>query len=178
MSRIGKVPVSIPPSVSTELASNKLVVKGPLGVLSYEFNIEVNLIIDNGLLLVKPANDTKRAKAMWGLSRSLASNMIKGVSEGFTTSLSISGVGYRAAVDKNILTMFLGFSHEIKYLIPEGISISYDAKANILEIKGINKQKVGQVAAEIMRIRPVEPYKGKGVRYTDAFVRRKSGKKK
>jgi large subunit ribosomal protein L6 len=178
MSRIGKVPVSIPSSVSTDLVLNKLIVKGPLGVLSYEFNQEVTLNIESDLLIIKPANDTKRAKAMWGLSRSLASNMVRGVAEGFTASLSISGVGYRAAVDKNILTMFLGFSHEIKYLIPDGISIVYDTKANTLEIKGINKQKVGQVAAEIMRIRPVEPYKGKGIRYTDAFVRRKSGKKK
>lgn len=177
MSRIGKLPVAIPSGVKVDIAGQQIQVTGKLGVLSTSFEKEVTVTVDEAKVSVKPANDSTRARAMWGLVRSLVNNMVKGVSEGFTVRLEINGVGYRSAVDGKILTLFLGYSHEIKYAIPEGVDIKCE-KPTLLVIFGADKQKVGQVAAEIRVLRPPEPYKGKGIKYEGEKIRRKQGKKK
>jgi large subunit ribosomal protein L6 len=180
MSRIGKLPIAIPSGVNVEISEQGVQVTGKLGKLATTFTGDVHIAFDsddNKKILVKPANDTSRARAMWGLSRSIINNMVTGVSEGFTIRLEINGVGYRAAVDGKILTLFLGFSHEIKYAIPEGIDIKCE-KPTLLVIFGADRQKVGQVAAVIRALRPPEPYKGKGIKYETETIRRKVGKKK
>jgi large subunit ribosomal protein L6 len=180
MSRIGKLPIAIPTGVTIDISGKAVKVVGKLGTLNTAFTDDVNIAFDledNKKLLVKPANDSTRARAMWGLSRSIISNMVTGVSEGFTIRLEINGVGYRAAVDGKILTLFLGYSHEIKYAIPEGIDIKCE-KPTLLVIFGADRQKVGQVAAVIRALRPPEPYKGKGIKYENEKIRRKVGKKK
>lgn len=177
MSRIGKVPVVIPQGVVVELQDRKINVSGKLGKLSTNFPPEVSFIREGDTISVKPKDDSKRSKAMWGLSRSLLRNQVKGVSEGFEKKLEIIGVGYKAAVDDRFLTLNLGYSHEIKFLIPEGIAIKA-IKPTLLSISGCDKEKVGQVAALIVQQRPPEPYKGKGIRYEGQVVRRKEGKKK
>lgn len=177
MSRIGKLPVAIPSGVKVDIAGQQIEITGKLGKLTTSFEKEVNVTVGDGKVSVKPANDTTRARAMWGLVRSLVNNMVRGVSEGFTVRLEINGVGYRSSVDGNILTLFLGYSHEIKYAIPEGVDIKCE-KPTLIVIFGADKQKVGQVAAEIRALRPPEPYKGKGIKYEDEKIRRKQGKKK
>lgn len=177
MSRVGKLPVAIPSQVNVGIADNQVVVKGSKGELKLSLTGDVQVSVDDGKVWVKPANDSTRSRAMWGTVRATLQNMVKGVSEGFTVRLEIRGVGYRAAVEKKILTMSLGFSHEIKYLIPDGITVAVD-KQTVLAISGYDKQKVGQVAAEIIRLRKPEPYKGKGVRVEGQNVRTKEGKKK
>jgi len=180
MSRVGKLPIVIPTGVNVELSGTAVKVTGKLGKLATSFTDDVTIAFDtedNKKLLVKPANDTSRARAVWGMSRSIIHNMVTGVSEGFTIRLEINGVGYRAAVDGKILTLFLGFSHEIKYAIPEGIDIKCE-KPTLLVIFGADRQKVGQVAAVLRSLRKPEPYKGKGIKYENEKIRRKVGKKK
>jgi len=177
MSRIGKVPIVIPQGVVVDLQDRRINVSGKLGKLSANFPPEVSFVREGDTISVKPKDDSKRSKAMWGLSRSILRNQVKGVSEGFEKKLEIIGVGYKSAVDDKFLTLNLGYSHEIKFLIPEGIAIKA-IKPTLLSISGCDKQKVGQVAALIVQQRPPEPYKGKGIRYEGQVVLRKEGKKK
>lgn len=176
MSRVGKIPVTIPEGVKPSYENNILKVSGKLGELSLQPSENVTVKIDGSDVIVTPNSDSNQSRAHWGLTRSLIANMVQGVSEGFSITLEIQGVGYRAAVAGKILTLFLGYSHEIKYFIPEGIDIKCE-KPTLLVVTGVDKQKVGQVAALIMKQRPVEPYKGKGIFKQGSFVRRKVRKK-
>ncbi|MCH2546822.1 MAG: 50S ribosomal protein L6 [Alphaproteobacteria bacterium] len=177
MSRIGKLPITVPSGVQVDIKDHLVTVKGQKGELKQKIVGDVSVTINDGEINVKPANDTKRARAMWGMSRTLINNMITGVTDGFTKRLEIRGVGFRASVDGKILNLSLGFSHEIKYAIPEGISIVAE-KPTLLVISGTDAQKVGQTAALLRSLRKPEPYKGKGVRYENERVIMKEGKKK
>lgn len=177
MSRIGKHPVSIPSGVDVAVDGQTVKVKGKLGSLAETLPGEAVVALEDGSLAVRPRDDSKRAAEMWGLARTLVQNMVTGVSDGFTTRLDISGVGYRANVDGNILNLQLGYSHDIKFAIPPEVKIACETPTTIL-ISGFERQRVGQIAAEIRSFRRPEPYKGKGVRYSDEIVRRKEGKKK
>ena len=177
MSRIGKKPVAVPPGVTANIDGQTVKVKGPKGALEVVLHGDVAVTMDAGAIKVDPRFETKRARAMWGLSRSLVNNLVAGVTKGFERKLEINGVGYRAAVQGKSLQLSLGYSHEVAYPIPEGITIATPKPTEIV-ISGIDKQKVGQVAAEIRDYRPPEPYKGKGVKYSDEFIFRKEGKKK
>jgi large subunit ribosomal protein L6 len=177
MSRIGKLPITVPSGVQVDIKDRLVTVKGQKGQLQQKIVGDVNVTLNNGEVKVDPANDSKRARAMWGMSRTLINNMITGVTDGFTKRLEIRGVGFRAAVDGKILSLSLGFSHEIKYAIPEGITIVAE-KPTLLVISGTDTQKVGQVAALLRSLRKPEPYKGKGVRYEGERVIMKEGKKK
>lgn len=168
-----KVPTGVDVAISGDLIS----AKGKLGSLQYRATDDVVVTMDDGKISVKPANDSKRARAMWGTARSRLQNMVTGVSEGFTRNLEINGVGYRAAVQGKTLVLQLGFSHDVNYPIPEGIDIKCE-RPTAIAVSGADKQKVGQVAAEIRSYRPPEPYKGKGIKYDDEMIRRKEGKKK
>ena len=178
MSRIGKKPVALPKGVTASISGQTVKVKGPKGELSVTLVEEVAVKLDpeHGIV-VTPNEGFVRADQMWGLSRTLVNNLVHGVTEGFSEKLEIQGVGYRAAVQGKTLQLQLGFSHDVNYPIPEGIAITTE-KPTLLTISGINKQLVGQVAAEIRAWRSPEPYKGKGVRYAGEYVRRKEGKKK
>ncbi|MEQ1496145.1 MAG: 50S ribosomal protein L6 [Novosphingobium sp.] len=177
MSRIGKRPVSIPSGVSAEIADGTLTVKGPKGTLSLNLREEISYSVDGDAIVVKPANDTKTARAFWGMQRTLVDNLMTGVTEGYTKVLEITGVGYRANSQGKNLKLQLGYSHDVDFAIPEGIEIKTPDNTTI-EISGIDKQKVGQVAAEIRRWRKPEPYKGKGIKYRGEYIFRKEGKKK
>jgi large subunit ribosomal protein L6 len=177
MSRIGKKPVAVPAGVTASVEGQKVTVKGPKGALEVVLHDDVAPRMEGGGVAIAPRAETKRARAMWGLSRSLVNNLVAGVTKGFERRLEISGVGYRAAVQGKNLQLLLGFSHEIRYAIPDGIAIVTPRPTEII-VTGIDKQKVGQVAAEIRAFRPPEPYKGKGVKYSDEYVFRKEGKKK
>lgn len=177
MSRVGKLPVSIPSGVSVNIDGNNVTVSGPKGKLDHCFPAEVSISTSDNNIIVSPLSKNDRSRAMWGLSRTLINNMVEGVSKGFVVQLDVNGVGYRASSDKGILTLFLGFSHEIKYIIPEGVEIK-TPKPTEVEIHGFDKKLVGQIAAEIRSLRKPEPYKGKGVKYRNEVVRRKEGKKK
>lgn len=177
MSRVGKHPVEIPGGVDIALVGQAVTVKGQLGELSAQLPPEVTVAIEDGKLWVKPRDESKRARAMWGTSRSVVNNMVTGVSEGFKVDLEMSGVGYRAASDGKTLTLQLGFSSDILFPIPSGIKIACERPTRIT-VSGTDRQRVGQVAAEIRSYRKPEPYKGKGIRYIDERVRRKEGKKK
>ncbi len=177
MSRVGKHPVVIPSGVDVALIGQEIKVKGKLGELSAMLTDDVAIDIGDGLVTVKPRNQGKRARSMWGTSRSIIDNMITGVSQGFKVALEIQGVGYRASVAGKTLTLQLGFSHDIEFAMPEGIKIECEKPTQIV-VSGIDRQRVGQVAAEIRKYRKPEPYKGKGIRYVDEWVRRKEGKKK
>ncbi len=178
MSRVGKLPVAIPSGVNVSVAGGDVTVKGAKGELKAKFGSEVTIEVKDGKVIVLPVNKSnQRARAVWGMSRSIIRNMVEGVSQGFTTKLEINGVGYRASADKNFLTLALGYSHEIKYAIPAGIEIKCE-KPTLIAITGFDKRLVGQVAAEIRALRKPEPYKGKGVRYEGEYVRQKEGKKK
>ncbi len=177
MSRIGKKPVPLPKGVTASINGRTVKVKGPKGELSVTLVEEVDVKLDEHAITVSPRMEMERAPAMWGLSRTLVNNLVKGVTDGFTEKLEIQGVGYRAAVQGKNLQLQLGFSHDVIYPIPEGITITSE-KPTMLSISGMDKQLVGQVAAEIRSWRPPEPYKGKGVRYAGEYVRRKEGKKK
>jgi large subunit ribosomal protein L6 len=177
MSRIGKKHVSIPSGVSVELSGSALSVKGPKGHLAMTLVDEVIATQEDGGIVVRPRTNNQRGRAMWGLQRTLVSNLVTGVSTGFTVKLAITGVGYRAAVQGKTLTLQLGYSHDVVYPIPDGIEIK-TATPTEIEISGIDKQKIGQIAAEIREWRKPEPYKGKGVRYVGEFIFRKEGKKK
>lgn len=177
MSRIGKLPITVPFGVQVDIKDRQVTVKGQKGQLQQVIVGDVNVTLNNGEIKVEPANDTKRARAMWGMSRTLINNMVTGVTEGFSKRLEIRGVGFRASVDGKILSLSLGFSHEIKYAIPQNITIVAE-KPTLLVISGTDAQKVGQVAALLRSLRKPEPYKGKGVRYEDERVIMKEGKKK
>jgi len=178
MSRIGKLPIDVPAGVTVELNNKNINVKGKLGNLTHLIPNEVKVENNENKIFVSIAdNDNNKARALWGLTRSLISNMVKGVSQGFKVTLDINGVGYRAAVKGNILTLFLGFSHEVKFLIPSGIQMVCP-KPTQLEIHGFSKEHVGQVAANIRKLRKPEPYKGKGIKYDNEVIYRKEGKKK
>ncbi|MBN8920553.1 MAG: 50S ribosomal protein L6, partial [Rhizobiales bacterium] len=174
MSRIGKKPVPVPAGVTAGVEGQTVKVKGPKGALQLVLHGDVSVSMDKGAVNVSPRGESKRARAMWGLSRTLVSNLITGVTQGFERKLDITGVGYRAAVQGKNLQLALGFSHDVLYPIPEGIQIVTPRPTEII-ITGMDRQKVGQVAAEIRRYRPPEPYKGKGVKYSDEFIFRKEG---
>ena len=177
MSRVGQVPVALPAGVEVAVAGREISAKGKLGALSMTLSEDVELTQEDGKLTVMPRGQSKRARAMWGTTRSLLQNIVTGVSEGFKVELEITGVGYRASVEGRELVLQLGYSHEISHEIPDGIDIVC-ARPTSIRVSGIDKQRVGQVAAEIRACRPPEPYKGKGVRYVDEIVHRKEGKKK
>ena len=177
MSRIGKKPITIPAGVTLTLDGQTVAVKGPKGQLSWTVAEEVEIKQEGQDLLLTPRGDSQRARGMWGLSRTLVANMVQGVTEGFEESLELVGVGYRAALKGQALSLQLGFSHDVDVPPPEGITFVVPKQTEI-KISGIDKQLVGETAARIRRIRPPEPYKGKGVRYAGEKVRRKEGKKK
>ncbi|HEU4548250.1 MAG TPA: 50S ribosomal protein L6 [Rhizomicrobium sp.] len=177
MSRIGKKPVALPKGVTASVDGQTVKVKGPKGELSVRLVPEVSVSVGDTGITVAPRKEMERAPQMWGLSRTLVNNLVTGVTTGFSQKLEIQGVGYRAAVQGKTLNLQLGFSHDVPYAIPEGITITAE-KPTLITVSGIDKQLVGQVAAEIRGWRPPEPYKGKGVRYEGEYVRRKEGKKK
>jgi len=177
MSRIGKKPITVPKGVTVTLDGQNVAVKGPKGELKLTLVEDVVAKLEGDSINVTPREDTQRARAMWGLSRTLVANLIQGVTDGFTTNLEISGVGYRAAMQGKNLQLSLGFSHEVLYPIPAGIEIKV-TKPTEISVSGTDKQMVGQVAAEIRSYRGPEPYKGKGVKYAGEFIFRKEGKKK
>ena len=177
MSRIGKNPVAIPAGVEVEFSGRTLTTKGSLGTLHLVVNNEVSASIADGAITIAPKNETKQARAMWGTTRALVNNMVTGVSKGFSVNLEINGVGYRAAVQGNNLNLQLGYSHDIAYPIPSDVKITCERPTAII-VSGADRQRVGQVAAEIRAFRPPEPYKGKGIKYATETVRRKEGKKK
>ncbi|MCC7259721.1 MAG: 50S ribosomal protein L6 [Alphaproteobacteria bacterium] len=177
MSRTGKLPVAVPKGVNVDLPKGMIVVKGPKGELRSALTRNVVVKLEDGKIFVTPANDTIHSRAMWGTTRSVIAGLVQGVSEGFTKVIEINGVGFRAAVANGILTVTLGFSHEVKYAIPAGVTVTVD-KQTIISIAGADKQLVGSVAAELRSFRKPEPYKGKGVRYQGEYVRMKEGKKK
>ena len=177
MSRLGKLPVDLPEKVSVDVAAGAITIKGPKGELKTVNTNEVTVEVTDGKVWVKPANDSQRSRAMWGTVRANVKNLVEGVTNGYTKRLDITGVGFRAAAQGQILTLALGFSHDIKYVVPAGITVTVEKQTSII-LTGADKQKVGQVAAEIRSLRPPEPYKGKGVRYSDETIRRKEGKKK
>lgn len=177
MSRVGKKPVAVPAGVDIKLDGRTISAKGKNGQLSLDVHPSVEVKQEEGTLVFAPAENSKQANALSGTVRSLVSNMVVGVSEGFKKTLELQGVGYRAAVRGNTVNLTLGFSHPIDYELPEGISAECPNQTTIV-ISGADKQRVGQVAAEVRGFRPPEPYKGKGVRYADEYVRRKEAKKK
>ena len=177
MSRIGKVPVALPSGVSASIEGSVLSVKGPKGTLTMPMLDDISYGIEDGRIVVRPANDSKRARSFWGMHRTLVQNLVTGVTEGFTKVLEISGVGYRAAAQGRNLRLQLGYSHDVNFPVPDGIDVK-TPDPNTVEISGIDKQKVGQVAAEIRRWRKPEPYKGKGIKYRGEYIFRKEGKKK
>ncbi len=177
MSRIGKKAVPVPAGVTVNLQGADLSVKGPKGELKMAFVEQVLAKMEEGGIKVDPRDKSKVARSCWGMSRTMVANMIKGVTEGFSKNLEISGVGYRAAVQGKVLLLNLGYSHDVNYPIPAGIDIKTPKPTEIV-ISGIDKQRVGQVAAEIREFRSPEPYKGKGVKYAGEYIFRKEGKKK
>ena len=177
MSRIGKVPVAIPSGVSADIADGTLTVKGPKGTLTLSLRDEISYTVDGDRIVVKPANDSKAARAFWGMQRTLVNNLVTGVTEGYTKVLEITGVGYRANAQGKNLKLQLGYSHDVDFAVPDGIEIKTPDNTTV-EISGIDKQQVGQVAAEIRRWRKPEPYKGKGIKYRGEYIFRKEGKKK
>ena len=177
MSRVGKYPVTIPDGVSVELANNAIKAKCKVGELSAPVSSEVEVKVDGNVIHVSPRVDGKKARSMWGTTRALVNNIVTGVSEGFTVELEINGVGYRAAVEGKELVLALGYSHPIRYPIPDGITMAC-ARPTAITISGADKQRVGQIASEIRGYRPPEPFKGKGVKYVNETILRKEGKKK
>ncbi len=177
MSRIGKEPVEIPSGVELKIDGMLVTAKGKLGEQAISVTEDVELSHDGALITVKPANNGKRARMMWGTTRSQLQNLVTGVTDGFTNRLEIHGVGYRAAVQGKTLNLQLGFSHDVDMEIPDGVTVTVE-KNTELEISGPNKGQIGQFCAEICKLRPPEPYKGKGVRYKGEQILRKEGKKK
>jgi len=177
MSRIGKYPVEVPSGVEVELSGQTLTAKGGLGTLRLVVSNEVTAAIADGTVTIAPKSETKHSRAMWGTTRALVNNMVTGVSKGFSVTLEINGVGYRAAVQGSTLNLQLGYSHDIAFPIPNDVKITCE-RPTIITLSGADRQRVGQVAAEIRAYRPPEPYKGKGIKYAGEIVRRKEGKKK
>ncbi len=177
MSRTGKKPVAIPAGVTASLDGGVVSVKGPKGTLTLPMVDEVTYLLEDGQLSVKPANETKRARAFWGMQRTLIQNLVTGVTAGFSKTLEITGVGYRANAQGRNLKLQLGYSHDVDVAVPEGIEVKTPDQTTV-EISGMDAQKVGQLAAEIRRWRKPEPYKGKGIKYRGEYIFRKEGKKK
>ena len=177
MSRIGKRPVAIPSGVTAQIDNGTLTVKGPKGTLSMGTDDLVSYKLDDGTISVQPANDSQASRAHWGMQRTLVSNLVEGVTQGFSKTLNITGVGYRAQAQGRKLKLQLGYSHDVDLAVPEGLEVKTPDQTTI-EVSGINKQAVGQFAAEIRRWRKPEPYKGKGIKYRGEYVFRKEGKKK
>jgi large subunit ribosomal protein L6 len=175
MSRIGKMPIAIPPGVEVSVSGQHVSVKGPKGTLERDFHERVSISVEDAQAIVSRADDGRESRALHGLSRALLANMVTGVSEGFRRELEIIGVGYRAAMKGSDLEMQLGFSHSVPFSAPDGITFEVPEQTKIV-VSGIDKEQVGQVAANIRKIRPPEPYKGKGIRYSGEHVRRKAGK--
>ena len=177
MSRIGQRPVPVPQDVTVEVSGQEMTARGPMGELSMTLVEEVLASLDDDEIVIKPRDNSKRSRTMWGMQRTLVDNLVRGVSQGFSVELEIIGVGYRAAVEGRTLNLEMGYSHEINYPIPEDIDIKCE-RPTAVSISGMDRQKVGQVAAEIRAFRKPEPYKGKGIRYVGEYVFRKEGKKK
>ena len=177
MSRIGKKPVPVPNGVTAKIESNMLNVKGPKGTLTMGLSDTVEYKVEDDGIAVTPANDTRTAREHWGMQRTLVANLVEGVTEGFTKTLEISGVGYRAAAKGKTLNLQLGYSHDVDLPVPEGLEVKTPDQTTVI-ISGIDKQAVGQFAAEIREWRKPEPYKGKGIKYQGEYVFRKEGKKK
>ncbi len=177
MSRIGKRPIAVPQGIEANLNGKDLSIKGPKGTLSMTFVEDVDVKLVDSNISISPVGETKRARSMWGMQRTLAANLIEGVISGYSKTLQLVGVGYRASVQGKQVKLQLGFSHDVMYPIPAGIDIKCPDQTTII-ITGIDKQQVGQVAAEIREWRKPEPYKGKGVKYVDEYIFRKEGKKK
>ncbi|WP_375422545.1 50S ribosomal protein L6 [uncultured Sphingomonas sp.] len=177
MSRIGKKAVPVPTGVTASIDGSTLSVKGPKGTLALAMRDEIKYTIEDGGISVQPANDTKQARSFWGMQRTLVQNLVTGVTDGFTKKLLITGVGYRAAAQGRNLKLQLGYSHDVNVDVPEGLEVKTPDNTTV-EISGTDKQKVGQLAAEIRRWRKPEPYKGKGIKYDGEFIFRKEGKKK
>ncbi|HEX7693141.1 MAG TPA: 50S ribosomal protein L6 [Sphingomonas sp.] len=177
MSRIGKKAITVPNGVTANIGDGQISVKGPKGTLTMPMVDDIKYEMVDGGISVQPANDTKRARSFWGMQRTMVQNLVTGVTEGFTKTLEITGVGYRATAQGKTLKLQLGHSHDVNFAVPEGIEIKTPDQTTV-EINGIDKQKVGQVAAEIRRWRKPEPYKGKGIKYRGEYIFRKEGKKK
>lgn len=177
MSRIGKKPVALPKGVSAEIKGQTVEVKGPKGTRSFTATDDVTIAMEDGAITVTPRGMSKRARQQWGMTRSMVENLTVGVSEGFKKELEIQGVGYRAAMNGNVLKLQLGYSHEVNFEVPEGVTVTAPKQTEIV-VEGIDEQQVGQVAANIREWRKPEPYKGKGIRYKGEFIFRKEGKKK
>ena len=177
MSRVGKNPVSVPSGVSVEIAGRRVSAKGKLGELALSLGDKVSVRLDDGKVWVTPDDDSKQARMMWGTTRNLVRNLVSGVAQGFSKTLEINGVGYRAAVQGKNLQLQLGYSHDVVYPIPAGVSIKCE-RPTLIKVSGADKQRVGQVAAEIRAFRKPEPYKGKGIKYENEAIVRKEGKKK
>ena len=177
MSRIGKKPVPVPNGVTATINGRELSVKGPKGTLSMPLADEVTYAVEDGGVSVQPVGDSKRARAFWGMQRTLVANLVTGVTEGYSKQLQITGVGYRATASGKKLKLQLGYSHDVDIDVPEGLTVATPDQTTV-NISGIDKQKVGQLAAEIRRWRKPEPYKGKGIKYAGEFIFRKEGKKK
>ena len=177
MSRIGKKPVAIPGGVTADIKDGTLTVKGPKGTLSMGLSDLVRYTVEDGEIAITPVNDSKPARSHWGMQRTMVSNLVEGVTDGFTKVLEITGVGYRASAQGRKLKLQLGYSHDVDIDVPEGVEVKTPDNTTI-EISGIDKQRVGQLAAEIRRWRKPEPYKGKGIKYRGEYIFRKEGKKK
>jgi large subunit ribosomal protein L6 len=177
MSRIGKKPVIVPAGVTASIGDGKLSMKGPKGTLSIDLANEVSYAIEDGNVVVQPVNDSKRSRSFWGMQRTLVANLVTGVTEGFSKTLQITGVGYRAAAQGKVLKLQLGYSHDVNMDVPEGITVATPDPTTV-NISGNDKQQVGQFAAEVRRWRKPEPYKGKGIKYAGEYIFRKEGKKK
>ena len=177
MSRIGKKPIPIPSNVEVTIAGQEVKVKGPKGELSVTLLDDVRVSKEDDGIVLEPVNQSKRARSMWGMSRTLVQNLVTGVTDGFRKSLEINGVGYRAALQGKKLQIQVGLSHDVVYEVPDGITVECPRPTEII-VTGVDRQRVGQVAAEIRSYRPPEPYKGKGIKYSDEYIFRKEGKKK
>lgn len=176
MSRVGRMPVQLPAGVEVSIKGTFVAVKGPKGELKHVFPANVSFSKEDGEITVQRASDERQDRAMHGTARAILNNMVVGVSSGFEKILEVNGVGYRAEVDGNDLVLYVGYSHPIRIAPPEGISFEADARTRQIKVMGYNKQVVGQVAADIRKVRPPEPYKGKGIKYLDETIRRKAGK--
>jgi large subunit ribosomal protein L6 len=177
MSRVGKNPITVPDGVQVSIEGAIFTAKGQRGELTQRLSDSVSTTLEEGKVWVRPVDESKTARAMWGTTRALLQSLVTGVSSGFTKELEINGVGYRAAVQGKTLNLQLGYSHEINYPIPDGITVACE-KPTSISVSGADRQRVGQVAAEIRGFRPPEPYKGKGIKYADEVILRKEGKKK
>jgi len=177
MSRIGKKPVEMPAGVSATVSGQSIEVKGPNGTRGFKATDDVDIKVDGNIISVTPRGNSKRARQQWGMSRTQIANLVQGVTGGFKKELEINGIGYRAALQGNILKLSLGYSHDVEFPIPEGVKITVPKNTEVV-VEGNDQQLVGQVAANIREWRKPEPYKGKGIKYKDEFIFRKEGKKK